>query len=54
MRLPVLSHAGVLDPAFVAAWWTIVDESTATCELFLPFHLVELAGVPLEELIPPA
>ena len=55
MRLPVLSNAGVLDPAFLDYYWTVtVPEDTETETVWMPWWIPLHQGTPLADLIPPA
>lgn len=55
MRMPVLHGAGLLEPAFMEAFWTVIQPAdTETCLYYLPFWLTLQAGMPLELLLPRA
>lgn len=54
MRIPVLSRAGSLDPAFVAYYWSVtVPKDTETETVWMPWWLPLHQGLPLSELFPP-
>lgn len=54
MRMPVLDRAGLLDPAFVDACWTILADNEETFSTFIPLRLMQDGGLRLEGWLRPA
>jgi hypothetical protein len=55
MRIPLLSRAGVLDPAFVDYYWTVTVPADAETEtVFMPWWIPVHQGIPLADILPPA